>query len=341
MEPRFGYDFSRVRVHSDGAAAKSARDMNAHAYTVGRDIVFGARRFAPDTKEGQHLIAHELTHVVQQSGAHREPNPALSNVVQREPDDKPPAGGAGKSVEVIFIIRKPNDRYTEDMTDYVKTTLKGQTYREVANVEEICASVSTIAATGVKLSKVRIVSHGQTNIGGVGMTPTGEKKWRYVTPDEVKAYMKDPACKGLRAAMAPGAEVEFWGCFLGSVPAAGEAWANLFGAPVRTTTGEMKVGSDRFAIGKNTNATSSQKVPKGAQKNFRRWLLAKYALLNSTGEAPTLKTEEERVSYMTDLFDRSGGEIRTRVIQQKGKQTPIRPGAAGELELWETTQPAP
>ena len=52
MEPRFGYDFSRVRVHSDGAAAKSARDVNAHAYTVGRDIVFGAGRFAPDTQGG-------------------------------------------------------------------------------------------------------------------------------------------------------------------------------------------------------------------------------------------------------------------------------------------------
>jgi outer membrane protein OmpA-like peptidoglycan-associated protein len=85
MEPRFGYDFSRVRVHSDGAAAKSARDVNAHAYTVGRDIVFGAGRLVPGTQEGRHLIAHELTHVVQQSGAHRGAGPAPANVVQREP----------------------------------------------------------------------------------------------------------------------------------------------------------------------------------------------------------------------------------------------------------------
>ena len=76
MEQRFGHDFSRVRVHSDEAAEQSARDVNAHAYTVGHDIVFGEGRFVPGTREGQRLLAHELTHVIQQwggrdgSGAH-------------------------------------------------------------------------------------------------------------------------------------------------------------------------------------------------------------------------------------------------------------------------------
>jgi hypothetical protein len=67
MEQRFGYDFSRVRVHSDAAAEQSAREVNAHAYTVGQNIVFGVGRFAPGTSEGRRLIAHELTHVVQQT----------------------------------------------------------------------------------------------------------------------------------------------------------------------------------------------------------------------------------------------------------------------------------
>ena len=69
MEQRFGHDFSRVRVHSGAAAEQSARDVSAHAYTVGQNIVFGAGRFAPGTNEGQRLITHELTHVVQQSGS--------------------------------------------------------------------------------------------------------------------------------------------------------------------------------------------------------------------------------------------------------------------------------
>lgn len=69
MEQRFGYDFSQIRVHSDTAAELSARDVSAHAYTAGRDIVFGAGQFTQGTHEGRRLIAHELTHVVQQSGS--------------------------------------------------------------------------------------------------------------------------------------------------------------------------------------------------------------------------------------------------------------------------------
>jgi Domain of unknown function (DUF4157) len=67
MEQRLGHDFSQVRVHSGAMAEQSARDVNANAYTVGHNVVFGAGRFAPQTQEGRRLIAHELTHVVQQS----------------------------------------------------------------------------------------------------------------------------------------------------------------------------------------------------------------------------------------------------------------------------------
>src|SRR5689334_17062678 len=63
MEPRFGQDFSRVRVHTDPQAAHSARAVSAHAYTVGNQIAFGAGQYAPETSAGRHLLAHELTHV--------------------------------------------------------------------------------------------------------------------------------------------------------------------------------------------------------------------------------------------------------------------------------------
>jgi hypothetical protein len=66
MEPRFGYAFNHVRVHTDGKAAQSAWAVNALAYTVGRDVVFGEGRFAPATRTGHRLLAHELAHVVQQ-----------------------------------------------------------------------------------------------------------------------------------------------------------------------------------------------------------------------------------------------------------------------------------
>jgi hypothetical protein len=69
MGRRFSYDFSRVRVHADAAAAESVREVNARAYTVGDHVVFGAGEFAPATVAGRRLLAHELTHVVQQSAS--------------------------------------------------------------------------------------------------------------------------------------------------------------------------------------------------------------------------------------------------------------------------------
>jgi hypothetical protein len=76
MEPRFGHDFSRVRVHADALAAESAAAMEAAAYTVGHDVVFGAGQYAPETSRGRSLLAHELAHVV---------NPALG-WLSRSPD---------------------------------------------------------------------------------------------------------------------------------------------------------------------------------------------------------------------------------------------------------------
>ena len=69
MEPRFGHDFSRVRVHNSPKAAESARTVNALAYTVGQDLVFDSGRYAPGTGEGRKLLAHELAHAVQQGGS--------------------------------------------------------------------------------------------------------------------------------------------------------------------------------------------------------------------------------------------------------------------------------
>ncbi|MGB8510857.1 MAG: DUF4157 domain-containing protein, partial [Pyrinomonadaceae bacterium] len=68
FEPRFGHDFSGVRVHTGGEAAESAQAVNALAFTMGTNIIFGPGQYAPGTESGKSLLAHELTHVVQQQG---------------------------------------------------------------------------------------------------------------------------------------------------------------------------------------------------------------------------------------------------------------------------------
>jgi outer membrane protein OmpA-like peptidoglycan-associated protein len=78
FERRFGQDFSSVRVHTDGAAPAAARAVNARAYTLGSDIVFASGAYAPDSADGRRLLAHELTHVVQQRG-----EASAATVIQR------------------------------------------------------------------------------------------------------------------------------------------------------------------------------------------------------------------------------------------------------------------
>lgn len=82
FEARFGHDFSQVRIHTDSRAAES---VQAHAFTVGSDIVFAAGRYAPATLEGRRLLGHELTHVVQQGAGLASARNPVQGLVSRQP----------------------------------------------------------------------------------------------------------------------------------------------------------------------------------------------------------------------------------------------------------------
>jgi hypothetical protein len=119
MEQRFGYDFGQVRVHAGTTARQSAREINAQAYTVGRHIVFAEGRFTPATGAGRRLIAHELTHVLQQSApsagpsAHPDGPSAVARPSLRAPGHRGPllqrhkddlvAYTGGQSGQVVVI----------------------------------------------------------------------------------------------------------------------------------------------------------------------------------------------------------------------------------------------
>jgi outer membrane protein OmpA-like peptidoglycan-associated protein len=135
MEAALGYDFARVRVHDGGEAAGSARALGAAAYARGRDVVFGAGRYQPGTPSGRRLIAHELAHVVQQSGgpSASAAGPPAADGLEREaeaaaahaqgaavPSPAPPrlsAGGAPAGVQRQAAGPAPDTtlRYTPEM----------------------------------------------------------------------------------------------------------------------------------------------------------------------------------------------------------------------------------
>lgn len=88
MEQRLGHDFGDVRVHDDGAAAASAQAVNAHAYTVGSNIVFQRDRYDPGSPEGKTTLAHELTHVVQQRSGPVDGTAAAGGIKVSDPSDR-------------------------------------------------------------------------------------------------------------------------------------------------------------------------------------------------------------------------------------------------------------
>jgi len=125
FEPRLGHDFAAVRVHTDGRASESASSIGARAYTVGRDIVFGAGHYAPDTASGRWLLAHELTHVVQQGSSPRlmrQPEPTTAErddegeqegqeaggVLTERPVDVDQVGGVQVARDLAIPPTKPN-----------------------------------------------------------------------------------------------------------------------------------------------------------------------------------------------------------------------------------------
>lgn len=88
MEGRFGHDFGDVRIHTDGAAHDSAKSVNAQAYTVGSNIVFQRDRYDPGSDAGKHMLAHELTHVVQQRSGPVDGTDAGGGVKVSDPSDR-------------------------------------------------------------------------------------------------------------------------------------------------------------------------------------------------------------------------------------------------------------
>ncbi len=146
MEPRFGHDFSRVRIPSGAAAELAAYGLNANAFTIGRNIVFGAGRFSPGTLEGRRLLAHELAHVAQGSSAVAIQRDARKGTEGLPARDLRSAGGGSKAlskgvliwgmlherrggsdVPVVQLIFAPYKSYRGKTITFLQTLLRTQT----------------------------------------------------------------------------------------------------------------------------------------------------------------------------------------------------------------------
>jgi hypothetical protein len=135
MEPRFGYSFGHVRVHDDVQASESARSLNARAYTMSNNIVFGAKQFNPNTTTGLRLLAHELGHVVQQ-GKNRgleQTDANCSNDLLRQ--DQVEQGMIQRQVELSDVGHGEYSGFNrlQELIDRLNAMSPGLTFSEVDN----------------------------------------------------------------------------------------------------------------------------------------------------------------------------------------------------------------
>jgi Domain of unknown function (DUF4157) len=348
MEQRLGFDLSRVRIFADGEAADAAAAVQARAYTLGNNIVFGSGKFAPETAEGGRLLAHELVHVVQQRATsvlatQSTPVHLRTSFGTMQMDKDPAATGANEGRVLTVVIRAPDDKYTQNVTDYVRNTLDDPNIIEVDNIQEVFPYLEKIKQSkGPKLKRIRLIAHGST-IGGIKMKLPGKQNREFVNPAELEKMAQDKNLQTIaQGAMESDATVEFYGCYVGGEPTTEAAISTMFQSEFRSPDEALHTEEATFEWNSNT-ITSSAKVDELAKKDkkvqgkFEDWLLKRHQQLVSAGDIPDAGNKQEKIAVMRDLFDRSQGHIKQLIIEKKSgeKVRPSQKGAwASEWRRW-------
>ncbi|WP_444997851.1 eCIS core domain-containing protein [Aliikangiella sp. IMCC44359] len=190
MQHYFNYDFSKVRLHVGSSAERSARDVNANAYTLGNHIVFGTGQYAPETHRGKKLLAHELTHVVQQGEAS---NISHNSQIQREVTNQIStiedrltynildwAITDSNAHDVIIILKRLNDTDLADTIAYMEQ--RGWVDRLFENVSEVdqTAEVSTLERIHRLRVHTRTTRSGSNEVTSTVVGPCNQEQMQTI-----------------------------------------------------------------------------------------------------------------------------------------------------------------
>jgi hypothetical protein len=197
MESRFEQDFSDVRVHTDHDANRLARDLNAHAFTTGRDIFFAPNKYAPSTTDGQTLLAHELTHVVQQRNStllQRVAVGEVGDVFEQEADAVAEAIVRGKPVHVTraaSLVLVQRQACAHDRTDTPNCPAAwGEADRQSA-LQHLVAGGGGGTVVGQLYTFPNPAKGGERSgyidVAKIGVTPSGDKVQVNVQVGELKS----------------------------------------------------------------------------------------------------------------------------------------------------------
>jgi len=218
--PTVRHDFSQVRIHTDAKAAVSARAVNALAYTVGQDIAFGSGQYAPGTTQGRQLLAHELTHVVQQTRG-QDNNRAILQA-KTAPGPTPPADGGLTEEMLQQIARRLREAMAGWGTDEeaIYAALSGRTQAQVDAIARVYGKMYGRSLSGDLQDELT-----ESEMAHLAQLSPAAAPGAGGTPAEQAQGLADVAARQLDAAMSgPGTdEAAIFSTLTGRTPAERQA----------------------------------------------------------------------------------------------------------------------
>lgn len=297
MEQRFGTDFGDVRVHADSQAAQSARDVNARAYTVGNNVVFGPGQYAPGSNAGQKLIAHELVHTLQQDQG------SAPEMVQRNGDTpskvvvigSPSPGEIRANHPFQFVHAAQSFGVDENTLWLVERTgyeLAGISLSQIEQMaspgrvqwitpeNDLIANLNQLSARSIRT--FHVYSHGVP----------GNVTLRYGWPDETNYGLSIPQVRSMRDDLfAPGAQVRFDSCNTGTSDwyspqgNVAQSFAEQSGRPVQAWTGRTSYTEINQAAGQRPAEVVASERQRGLNIDW-----GEVASSDILGRTPELQT---------------------------------------------------
>jgi hypothetical protein len=262
MNPAFGADFSGVRVHSDAEAVEMSKSIDARAFTHGADIYFDEGQFDPRSFEGKRLLAHELTHVVQQA---TQATPAI----QRE--DKEASGSAPAKVDVALLL---------DDSDLAR--IEAETYAPIViRATNSQDAKQKLKALGRPIGTLFVVSHSN-RLGEVQViSGIGTISWV-----KLADFSKD--LKGALPADQTPDLVDFRGCKLGEAPGEMETFRQNIAAKSARATNCWSFAATvtPLTAPDGSDITSESEIPAGMEKQFNDALLKQISGLKTDDNKP-------------------------------------------------------
>lgn len=355
MEPRFGHDFSQVRIHADTHAAESTKAVNAHAYTVGQHVAFADAAFDPHSQAGRRLLAHELTHVVQQANRSSSASGitigAASDPLEIEADQVANQIGSSSPIQLQGLQPTNATLQRDDKKERINVAIvldeesvseAGAYANTVLRVYNIEDAEKKLKALGKPIGTLYVISHS---------TSQGEVKFESSigTISWVKISELGKGLKGALSADQSPTIVDFQGCKVGEAGGEVESFRQSLGA------GEAKA-SNCWTFTQHATPitvdgveiTDPKQVPAKSQSTFDKNLLKQVSGMVTTnghsvkdclvGLGPGEHANEKNLAKIKELYFRNKGVLIASWASPDYNET-WQKGSICSKDMTESTKP--